>query len=98
MSQMFPSQNESIALVVDVSSSAIPWWDETRQTTQRIHLLLEGSKSLKLYTLGNSAPISSNILKQPIPPGFSQKAQVCSLITPIMEVLVRQEQKYSLIV
>jgi hypothetical protein len=91
-------QNDPIALIVDTSSSATHCWDETRRTAEQIYLLLAGSQQCKLYKLGSSTEILSGTFKQIHPPGYTQQAQACSLIAPIMEVLVKQEQKHLLII
>lgn len=97
MSQPPPEQNEAFALIIDTSSSAATDLDEARQTAQRIYRLA-GAEQFKLFMLGSITPISSTTLKQTSPPGVSRQAQACSLIAPIMEVLVREEQKHLVII
>jgi len=97
MLQPLPDQNEAIALIIDTSSSAASDLDEARQTAYRIYSLA-GSEQFKVFMLGSTTPVSPVTLKQPSPPGLSLQAQACSLIAPIMEVLVREEQKYSVII
>jgi hypothetical protein len=97
MSQQPLDQNEAFALIIDTSSSAAADLDEARQTAQRIYRLV-GAEQFKLFMLGSTTPISSTTLKQTSPPGVSRHAQACSLIAPIMEVLVREEQKHSVII
>lgn len=93
-----PSSNESVALVVDTTSSAASCWEETRQTADRIFSLLAGLEHFKLYALGSAEPLSPNVLRQPVPTGFNQQAQSCSLIAPITDILTREGRKYSLII
>src|ERR1043165_8759814 len=97
MSQPSPDQNESIALIIDTSSSAASALDEARQTAQKI-CYMTGSEQIKLFMLGSTTPVSPATLKQVSPPGVNQQAQACSLITPIMEKLVREEQKHSVVI
>lgn len=97
MSQAPPFQSESIALIIDNSASATAALTEARETAQKIRLMT-GSEQLKLFMLGNSNPISPTTLKQARPPGVNQQEQPCSLIAPIMENLVREEQKHSVII
>lgn len=91
-------QNDPITLIVDTSSSATHCWDETRRTAEKIYLLLAGSHQCKLYKLGSSTEILLSTFRQIYPPGYTQQAQACSLIAPIMEVLAKQEQKHFLII
>jgi hypothetical protein len=97
MSQSPRGENESIALIIDTSSSAIAGLDEAREMAQKINLLT-GSEQFKLFMLGSAMPISPATLRQASPRGVNQQAQTCSLITPIMETLVREEQKQSVII
>lgn len=100
MSQPPPAQNEAneaFALIVDTSSSAAADLDEARQTAQRIYRLI-GAEQFKIFMLGSAAPIPSTALKQTTPPGVNQQPRPCSLIAPIMETLVREERKHSVIV
>jgi hypothetical protein len=97
MSETPPFQSESIAIIIDTSSSASSALMEARQTAQRI-CLLTGSDQLKLFMLGNSTPVSPTTLKQVIPPGVNSRAQPCSLIAPIMQKLTLEEQKHSVII
>ena len=48
--------------------------------------------------MGSSTEILASTFKQIYPPGYTQQAQACSLIAPIMEALVKQEQKHFLII
>src|ERR1043165_7969067 len=99
MSQPPPGQNEAneaFALIVDTSSSAAADLDEARQTAQRIYRLI-GAEQFKIFMLGSDTPIPSTALKQTTPPGVNQP-QPCSLIAPIMETLVREERKHSVII
>jgi hypothetical protein len=100
MSQPPPDQNEAFALIIDTSSSASADLDETRETARRIHHLtgVMDEERFKLFMLDSTTPISSTTLKQTSPPGVGQQPHACSLITPIMEVLVREEQKHSVII
>jgi hypothetical protein len=50
-------------------------------------------EQFKLFTLGSTEQISTEKLDQPRPPGVNKQHQICSLIAPIMEKLVREEQK-----
>jgi len=95
---MPPGRHDPIALIVDTSSSATHCWDETRRTAEKIYLLLAGSQQCKLYKLGSSTEILSGTFKQLYPPGYTQQAQACSLIAPIMEVLVKQEKRHFLMI
>ncbi len=97
MSQPPPEQNEAFALIIDTSASAADDLDEARQTAQRIYRLI-GAEQFKIFMLGSTTPISSTALKQTTPPGVNQQPQPCSLIAPIMEMLVREETKHSVIV
>jgi hypothetical protein len=90
-------QNESIALIIDTSSSALAGIDAARQTAQVIHGLI-GSEQFKFFMLGSATPIPPAALRQAAPPGVKQQAQACSLIAPIMETLVCEEQKHSVII
>jgi hypothetical protein len=97
MSQPPPGQNEAFALIIDTSSSAAADLDESRQTAQRIYRLV-GAEQFKIFILGSTTPISSMALKQTTPPGVNRQPQPCSLIAPIMETLLREEQKHSVII
>lgn len=97
MSQPPPEQNESIALIIDTSSSALAGLDAARQAAQVIHGLI-GSEQFKFFMLGSATPISPAALRQAGPPGVNQQVQACSLIAPIMETLVREEQRHSIII
>lgn len=97
MSQPTPDQNEAFALIIDTSSSAAEDIDEARQTAQRIYRLA-GAEQFKLFMLDSAKPISSTSLKQTSPPGVHRQTQMCSLIAPIMKMLVREEQKHSVII
>jgi len=70
---------------------------EARQTAQKI-CLMTGSDQLKLFMLGSSTPVSPSTLKQVAPPGVNPQTQPCSLIAPIMERLILEEQKHSVII
>jgi hypothetical protein len=97
MYQTPPFQSESIAIIIDTSSSAASALKEARQTAQDI-CRMTGSDQLKLFMLGSSTPVSPTTLKQVTPPGVSRETQPCSLIAPIMEKLVREVQKHSVII
>ncbi|HEY9282206.1 MAG TPA: SUMF1/EgtB/PvdO family nonheme iron enzyme [Pyrinomonadaceae bacterium] len=97
MSKPTPEQNEAFALIIDTSSSAAADLDQARQTAQRIYRLI-GAEQFKIFMLGSATPISSTALKQTTPPGVNRQPQPCSLIAPIMETLVREEQKHSVII
>jgi hypothetical protein len=97
MSQTPQFQSESLAMVIDTSSSASSALMEARQAAQRICLMI-GSEQLKLFMLGTSIPISPTILKQVMPPGVNPQTQPCSLIAPIMGTLTVEEQKHSVII
>lgn len=97
MSQPLPDQNEAFALIIDTSSSAAVDLDEARQTAQRIYRLM-GVEQFKIFMLGSTTPIPSTALKQTTPLGVNQQPHPCSLIAPIMELLVREEQKHSVII
>lgn len=100
MSQPPPDQNEpneAFALIVDASSSAAADLDEARQTAQRIYRLI-GAEQFKIFMLGSATPVTSTALKQTTPPGVNQQPQPCSLIAPIMETLVREGRKHSVII
>jgi hypothetical protein len=92
MSQPSPDKTEAIALIIDTSSSAASDLDEARRTALNINYM--GLELFKPFMLGSTTPILPETLKQPVPPGVSQQTQACSLIAPIMEKLVREEQKY----
>jgi hypothetical protein len=91
------TQNESITMIVDTSSSAAAWLEETKQMAQRIYYLA-GLEQFKIFTLDSPTPISPTTLKQISAPDFGQPSQTCSLIAPVMEVLAREEQQHSLII
>lgn len=95
---MPPGPKEPIALIIDTSSSVTDWWDETKRTAEKIYLLLAGSHPCKLYKVGSAMEILESTFKQLYPPGHTQQAQACSLIAPILEVLVQQVQKHFLII
>jgi hypothetical protein len=97
MSQPPPDQDESFALIIDTSSNLDSDLDEARQTAYRIYSLT-GAEQFKIFTLGSTTPIQPATLKQPSASSVNQQARPCSLIAPIMEVLVRQEQKHSVII
>lgn len=97
MSQTPLNQNESIVLIIDTSSSAASWWDETRRAAETIRNLA-GSDKLQLFALGNPTPAAPNILNQVSLPRYGQQAQGCSLIAPVMEELIRQGDKFSVII
>lgn len=97
MSQPFPDQNKAFALIIDTSASAASGLEEARQTAQKIKYLI-GSEQFQIFALGSPTPIPSATLRQAGPPDAGQESKVCSLIAPIMEVLVRQEQKQSVII
>ena len=92
-----PEQNEAFALIIDNSSSGAASLDEARQTALRIYRLV-GAEQFKIFMLGNTTPIPSTALKQTAPPGINRQPQPCSLIAPIMELLVREERKHSVII
>lgn len=100
MALLQPDQSEAIALIIDTSSSAADDWDEIRQTAQRIHLLMgmEQPESFKLFMFGTPTPISSGILDQANPPNANQPQLPCSLIAPIMETLLSDPQRHSVII
>lgn len=97
MSQTPPFQSESIAIIIDNSSSASSSLMEARQAAQKI-CYMTGSDQLKLFMLGSSTPISQTSLKQVLPPGVNPHTQPCSLIAPIMGALVQEEEKHSVII
>ncbi len=97
MSPTPTNRTEPIALIIDTSSSAVSNWEETRQIAQQIYSLA-ASEKFKLFSIGNSTPIFPNILRQILPPGYTQHSQVCSLIAPIMEELVHQDEKHLVII
>lgn len=97
MSQWPPEENEAFALIIDNSSSAAADLDRTRETARRIYHLT-GEEQFKLFLLGSAAPISPVALKQSTPPGGGRHPKPCSLIAPIMEALVREGQRRSVII
>jgi len=97
MSQSPDDQYEAFALIVDPNEAAAADTDEARQTAQQIYYLT-GAEQFKLFVLGRPAPISPLTLKRTVPPGGDQRAQACRLIAPVMEALVREEQKYLVII
>lgn len=97
MPQPPPDENEAFALIVDTSSSAKLSLDEVCQTAYRIYSVI-GAKQFKIFMLGSTAPISPAMLKQPDALSIKSQAGLCSLISPIMEVLMREEQKHSVII
>jgi hypothetical protein len=97
MSQTSIDQDDSIALIIDTSSSASAGFDAARQIAQVIHGLI-GSDQFKFFMLGSSTPVQPAVLRQAGPPGVTQQTQACSLISPIMEVLVRERQKHFVII
>jgi hypothetical protein len=100
MSQPPPEQGESFALIIDTSSSATPYIDEARRIAQLIYDLtgVLDEEQFRLFMLGSPTPISPTALKQTSPPGVNRQPQACSLIAPIMEALVRDEQRRSVII
>lgn len=100
MSQPPPNQNEAFALIIDTSSSAVSDLDEARQAAEQIYDLAgpEQAEQFKLFMLGSTTPVLPITLSQSSPPGVVQQSQACSLIAPIMEVLVRDEQRRSVII
>lgn len=96
MSYDMSDQDEAIAIVIDTSSSAAAGLDAAREAAQIIHGMF-GSE-FKFFMLGNAAPVPPAALKQAGPPGAGNHAQACSLIAPIMEALVREERKHSVVI
>lgn len=96
MAHPFPDQNESIALIIDTSSSASSNLKQAQETAHEIFSM--GLKQVQLFMLGSPEQILPETLRHPLPPGVSQQAQACSLIAPIMEKLVRDEQKHRVII
>lgn len=97
MSHPPQEQNEAFALIIDTSSSAAADLHEARQTARRIYRLI-GAEGFKIFMLGSAAPVPSTALKQTTAPGVNQQPHPCSLIAPIMETLVREERKHSVII
>src|SRR5687768_11521634 len=100
MSQPLPDQNESFALIIDTSSSAAPHLDHARRIAQLIYDLtgVVDEEQFKLFMIGSTTPISLTALRQTGPSVGGHQSQPCSLIAPIMETLVRDGQKRSVII
>src|SRR5262249_13945908 len=100
MSQPFPAQNESFAVIIDTSSSAEEYLYETRRMAQLIHDVIGvvNDEQFKIFMIGSTKPISLSALRQIGPPSVTRQSQPCSLITPIMETLARDGQKRSVII
>lgn len=100
MSQPLPEQNESFALIIDTSSSAARHLDHARRLGQLIYDLagVVDEEQFKIFMIGSTTPISLAALRQTGPSVGSPQSQPCSLIAPIMETLVRDEQKRSVII
>ena len=97
MSQPFPDQNEAFALIIDTSLSEVSQLENAWSMAESIYSLI-GAEHFKIFTLGNTTPIPPTALKQSRPLDINQQARPCSLIAPIMEVLVQQKQKHSVII
>ena len=88
-----------IVLLTDNSQSAIPHLDVTRKTTAHIYSLLTGTVEVSLYLLGTPSPVSLQKLEAVDRPSSHQsRTTPCSLIGPILEKLVRNTQKFSVII
>jgi hypothetical protein len=100
MSQPLPDQNESFALIIDTSSSAARHLDDARRLAQLIYDLtgVVDEEQFKIFMIGSTTPISLAALRQTGPSVGGQQSQPCSLIAPIMETLVREERKRSVII
>lgn len=100
MSEQPPEQNEAFALIIDTSASAAPYLDDARHIAQQIYDLIGvvNEEQFKLFMLGSTTPISLTALRQTGPPSTGRQSQPCSLIAPIMETLVQDEQKRSVII
>ncbi len=101
MSQPQPDPDEAFALIIDTSSSAAPSLDDARRTAQLIYDMtgVADEERFRIFMLGNTTPISLAALKQTSPPGVVRQSQPCSLISPIMETLVREgKRRYVIIV
>jgi hypothetical protein len=96
MSQPLSDPNEAIALIIDTSSSANSKLNEAQDMAHEISSM--GLKQVQLFRLGSPEPILPETLQDPLPQGVNQQYQSCSLITPIMEKLVREEQKHRVII
>jgi hypothetical protein len=100
MSQPLPEHDEAFALIIDTSSSAAPYLDEARHMAQLIYDLtgVTDEEQIRLFMLGNTAPISLAALKQTSPPGVVRQSQPCSLIAPIMEALAQEGKRRHVII
>ena len=100
MSEPPLNSNEAYALIIDTSSSAGPDLNAARQMAQRIYYMTgaEQSEQFKLFILGSTRPVSPTTLDETTPPGVGGHPKPCSLIAPIMEVLVREELKRRVII
>lgn len=95
MSEPPLNPNEAFALIIDTSASASPNLNEARQMAQRIYYMTaaEQSEQFKLFMLSSTKPVPPTTLDETPPPGVGGQTKPCSLIAPIMEVLVREERK-----
>jgi hypothetical protein len=100
MSQQPPEQNEAFAVIIDTSSSAALHLEEARRIAQLIHDMIGvvDEEQFKLFVIGSASPISLTSLRQIGLPNAARQSQPCSLIAPIMETLVREERKRSVII
>lgn len=97
MSYSRPDENEAFALIIDTSSSKAVELEEAWQMAENIYSL-SATGEFKVFMLGNPVPLPSAALKQSRPPEVNRQARPCSLIAPIMESLVREERRHSVII
>ena len=66
MSQPLPERNEAFAVIIDTSSSAEDFLDDTRRMAQLIHDVIGvvDDEQFKLFMIGSTKPISLTALRQ----------------------------------
>lgn len=97
MSHSPPDESEAFALIIDTSSSEAMELEEAWQMAESIYSL-SAADEFKVFMLGNPAPLPPAALKQTRPPEVNRQSRPCSLIAPIMDSLVREERKHSVII
>jgi Sulfatase-modifying factor enzyme 1 len=97
MDQSSTNEKELLALVFDASSSAEPYLSEIWEATKAIESIL-GVEELELFMLGNGTSVSPSTLSQSRPPTVSHQRRPCSLLAPIMETLMRERKRFSVVI
>jgi hypothetical protein len=93
-------ENEAFAVIIDNSSSAAQELEVGRRIAQLLHDVIGviDEDQFKLFMIGNATPVSLTALRQTGPPTVGRKSQPCSLIAPIMQKLVQDGRKRSVII